>query len=143
MEIYLSDLDYIFFSFSQHINLGILRACILQAFLRRNNSRGGLVHRSEFFEFQLCVFECLYLENGFHDLWIFPLIVFLFCMVRNFMHENLNHLTDLILSNWIFPNRCSLLIRLRIHLCGGQTRGSAVVTCEISLSHPPTPGGLL
>ena len=49
------------------------------------------------------------------------------------MHEILNHLTDLILSNWIFPNRCSLLIRLRIHLCGGQTRGSAVVTCEISL----------
>ena len=38
MEIYLSDLDYIFFSFSQHINLGILRACILQAYLRRNNS---------------------------------------------------------------------------------------------------------
>ena len=56
--------------------------------------------------------------------------------------KNLNHLTDLILSNWIFPNRCSLLIRLRIHLCGGQTCGSAVVTCEISLSHPPTPGGL-
>ena len=41
MEIYLSDLDYIFFSFSQHINLGILRACIHGSLLYLGPQRGS------------------------------------------------------------------------------------------------------